>query len=52
MRVRVVCGLSETIAIFSLSSAFSSVDFPTFGRPMMATVPVFMKNPNKLRANG
>lgn len=42
MRVRVVCGLLETMAIFSLSSVFSSVDFPTFGHPMIATVPDFI----------
>ena len=36
---RVVCGLSETIAIFRPTSAFTSVDLPTFGRPTTATMP-------------
>ena len=30
---RVVCGLSETIATFAPTRAFTSVDLPTFGRP-------------------
>src|SRR5881394_814562 len=38
-RCRVVCGLSVTMLIFSPISAFSSVDLPTFGRPMIATKP-------------
>ncbi len=37
--VRVVCGLCVTIASFCPSSAFSNVDFPAFGRPMMETKP-------------
>ena len=39
MRVRVVCGLWVTMASFCPSSAFSSVDLPAFGRPMMETNP-------------
>src|SRR6185503_4167827 len=39
MRVRVVCGLSDTMAIFSPTSLLSSVDLPAFGRPISATVP-------------
>src|SRR5690349_7031519 len=40
--VLVVCGLSETIAIFCSSSRLSNVDLPTLGRPIIATVPNFM----------
>src|SRR5664280_1843529 len=39
MRLRVVCGLRVTIASFSPTSAFSRVDFPALGRPMMETNP-------------
>src|SRR5262245_27684092 len=39
MRVRVVCGRGVTIATFCPTRAFSSVDFPTFGRPMMTALP-------------
>src|SRR5262245_45891651 len=39
IRVRVVCGRGVTIATFWPTSAFSSVDFPTFGRPTMTAVP-------------
>jgi hypothetical protein len=39
MRVRVVCGRGETIAIFAPRTRFSSVDLPTLGRPTMATNP-------------
>src|SRR5688572_3779797 len=39
MEVRVVCGLSATIATFCPTSAFSRVDFPAFGRPTMETNP-------------
>ncbi len=39
MRLRVVCGLSETMASFSASSRLSSVDLPALGRPMSAAVP-------------
>ena len=38
-RWRVVCGLSVTMLSFSPTSAFSSVDLPTFGRPTIATKP-------------
>jgi hypothetical protein len=40
MRSRVVCGTGDTIASGSPSAAFSNVDFPTLGRPTMATVPL------------
>ena len=36
---RVVCGLSETIATFWPTSALTSVDLPTLGRPASATKP-------------
>src|SRR5439155_5118492 len=39
MRVRVVCGRRETMAIFSPTSRLSSVDLPTLGRPTSATKP-------------
>ena len=39
MRVRVVCGLGVTMLIFWPSSAFSSVDLPTLGRPTSAANP-------------
>src|SRR5262249_41996138 len=39
MRVRVVCGFSVTMAIFSPTSALSNVLLPAFGRPMMETNP-------------
>ena len=39
MSRRVVCGLSETIATFWPTSAFTRVDLPTFGRPTTATMP-------------
>src|SRR5579864_6277874 len=39
MVVRVVCGLSATMAIFAPTRAFSSVDFPALGRPRMETKP-------------
>src|SRR5260370_3735379 len=39
MRLRVVCGLEVTTAIFCPTSRFTSVDFPVFGRPMMAANP-------------
>src|SRR5215212_1797512 len=44
-RRRVVCGLSDTIATFPPQSAFTSVDFPTFGRPATATKPLFIPLP-------
>ena len=37
--VRVVCGLSATMATFWPTRAFSSVDLPAFGRPMIETKP-------------
>src|SRR5919197_220799 len=43
MRRRVVCGLSETIATLPPQRAFTSVDFPTFGRPATATIPDLKK---------
>jgi len=39
MRLRVVWGLRVTMASFSPTSAFSSVDLPALGRPMMETKP-------------
>src|SRR5687767_11180293 len=39
IRVRVVWGLSETIASFWPTMRLSSVDFPALGRPMRAMVP-------------
>src|SRR5262249_30933356 len=40
MRLRVVCGFGVTIAIFCPTRRFTSVDFPAFGRPRMATNPL------------
>ena len=42
MRLRVVCGLSETIASFWPTSRLRSVDLPALGRPTSATKPAFM----------
>ena len=39
IRVRVVWGRRETMAIFSPTSRLSNVDLPTFGRPTSATNP-------------
>src|SRR5215469_8066086 len=39
MEVRVVCGLSATIATFCPITAFSRVDLPAFGRPTSDTNP-------------
>src|ERR1051326_2865640 len=39
MEVRVVCGLSATMATFCPTRAFSSVDFPAFGKPTSDTNP-------------
>ena len=39
MRWRVVCAFEVMIESFSPTSAFISVDFPTFGFPMMFTKP-------------
>src|SRR5262245_36520452 len=41
MWVRVVCGLVETAAICSPTSALRRVDFPAFGRPASAAKPDF-----------
>src|SRR6266542_1407488 len=40
MRLRVVCGLEETMETLCPRLRFSSVDFPAFGRPTMATMPL------------
>ena len=42
MRLRVVCGLSDTMAIFVPTSRLRSVDLPAFGRPMSDTKPDFI----------
>src|SRR4051794_17447938 len=42
MRLRVVCGLSDTIASFVPTMRLSSVDLPALGRPMRDTKPLFM----------
>src|SRR5687768_7477644 len=39
IRVRVVCGLLETMASFSARSRLSRVDLPALGRPTSATAP-------------
>ena len=39
MRWRVVCGFGLTMLILRFSSALSSVDLPTFGRPTIAAKP-------------
>src|SRR5215467_6284494 len=39
MRFLVVCGFDVTIAIFCPTRRLTSVDFPVFGRPTMATNP-------------
>src|SRR6202000_2950692 len=39
MRWRVVCALRDVILTFWPTSAFMSVDLPTFGRPTIATMP-------------
>src|SRR5450756_2637351 len=39
MACRVVCGLSDMMAIFSPVSKFNRVDFPVFGRPTIVTNP-------------
>src|SRR4051794_15539077 len=41
MRLRVVCGLSETIATLPPARALTIVDLPTLGRPARATNPLF-----------
>lgn len=42
MRLRVVWGLFETMAIFSPTRALVSVDLPTFGRPQMVIIAVLV----------
>ena len=42
MRLRVVCGLFDTMAIFSPQTVFSRVDLPTFGLPTIAKNAVFV----------
>src|SRR5688572_28500343 len=42
MRVRVVCGLSETIASLCPTMRLSSVDLPALGRPRKETKPAFI----------
>lgn len=37
IRCQVVCGRGEMMLSFCWSRRFTSVDFPTFGRPTMAT---------------
>src|SRR3989442_8255025 len=39
MRLRVVCGLGDTMATFWPTSRFTSVDLPTLGSPTMAANP-------------
>jgi hypothetical protein len=39
MRLRVVCGLGETMATFWPTRVLTSVDLPAFGRPTIATNP-------------
>src|ERR671919_482132 len=39
MRLRVVCGLGETMATFWPRMRLSSVDLPALGRPTRATIP-------------
>src|ERR1700682_2926311 len=39
MRWRVVCALRDVMLTFWPTSAFISVDLPTFGRPTIATMP-------------
>src|SRR5579864_4088151 len=39
MRLRVVCGLGETIATLRPTRVLTSVDFPALGRPTIATKP-------------
>src|SRR6266568_5510412 len=46
MRVRVVCGRGETMATFSPRTRLRSVDFPTLGRPTMATKPALTGLPS------
>lgn len=43
--LRVVCGLSDTIEIFSPQIALTRLDLPTFGRPTSVTKPDLMTGP-------
>src|SRR5258708_2432496 len=45
IRLRVVCGLSETMATFWPTSVFTSVDLPTLGRPTTETNPAWKPVP-------
>ena len=42
MRLRVVWGLGETMAIFSPARVLVRVDLPTLGRPQMVMMPLFL----------
>src|SRR5512133_3302096 len=42
MRLRVVCGLAETMLTLAPMTALSRVDLPTLGRPTRATYPLCM----------
>ena len=42
MRLRVVWGLADTMATFSPTRALVRVDLPTFGRPQMVIIAVFV----------
>src|SRR4249919_3001374 len=48
MRRRVVLGTREVIATLSPTSAFTSVDLPTFGRPATATNPLLIPRTPRL----
>src|SRR5262245_19787689 len=50
MRVRVVCGLSDTMASLEPMMRLSSVDLPALGRPTSATNPDFMRPPGRRRS--
>jgi hypothetical protein len=43
---RVVCAFGVTMLSFSPTSALSSVDFPTLGRPTSATCPALVASPS------
>ena len=48
IRVLVVCGRGDTMAIFSPTSRFSRVDLPALGLPISATKPAL----NGVRVTG
>ena len=53
MRLRVVCGLSETIATLAPTMRLSSVDLPALGRPMSEAKPARgVMAPARLPARG